>query len=389
MVRWMSFLIVGLVLVGDPRSTGAAMAVNNADELRRVLSEAEPGTVISLAPGEYGNGHSFDSLKGAPNAPIVIRAADPKRPPTFTGGSLAIHFRDCSHVTLQGISVRGARGNGLNFDDGGTPDTPSHHITLEDVSISEIGPRGNTDGLKVSGITDVTVRRCRIEGWGGSAIDMVGCKRVLITDCRFTGREGFSQDNAVQAKGGSSDVTVQASLFDRAGQRAINIGGSTGLEFFRPKFDGFEARRVTVAGNRFVGSMAPIAWVSADGGRVVRNTIQFPERWVARILQEQTAPGFQPCRGGVFEENLVVYDRRVVATVNVGPNTAPESFTFRRNAWFQTDGAARPQLPVAETEGVVQVDPRLDKAGAVGSKVTAADPRLKGIGADEWDPLRK
>jgi hypothetical protein len=381
--------VLAVLLAGAEAPAGGVVTVRSPEELRRGLAGVGPGTVIAVAPGEYGGGYSLRGASGRPGAPIVIRAAEPARPPLFTGGRSAWHLSGCSHVTLQGLAIRGATGNGINVDDGGNPATPARHIVLEDLAITEVGPRGNLDGVKLSGVDDFAVRRCRFEGWGGSAIDMVGCHRGVISRCRFTGREGFSQANAVQMKGGAADIAVEACVFDRAGERAINIGGSTGLPYFRPRPEGFEARRITVAGSRFLGSLCAVAWVSADGGRVHRNTIQLPDRWVARILQEQTAPGFQPCRGGVFEENLVVFDRRVVATVNVGPGTAPASFTFRRNAWFQTDGQARPSLPSPEQEAVLQVDPRLDRPGSVEARATSPDARLRGIGADGWTPPQR
>lgn len=369
-------------------SSAADRAVRNAAELRAALAGAKAGTTILIAPGEYGSGFDLRGVAGTAAAPIVIRGADPQRPPTFTGGRLAWAVSDCSYVTLKGLSVRGSTGNGLNVDDGGTADTPAHHITIEDVTVSDVGPRGNLDGLKMSGVDDFVVRRCRFEGWGGSAIDMVGCHRGVVEECRFTGKEGFSQDNAVQMKGGSSDILVQTSVFHRAGQRAINLGGSTGLQFFRPRVGDSEAARITIAGNRFFGSLAPVSFVSADGGRVVRNTILFPERWVVRVLQEQTDPRIKPCHSGVFEENLIVFDRRVAAFVNVGPNTAPQTFIFRKNAWFQTDGQARPLLPTPEQNGLYQVDPRLDRSDTPEARVTSPDPRLKGVGAEGYTPRR-
>jgi len=51
----------------------------------------------------------------------------------------------------------------------------------------------------------------------------------------IVGREGASNGSGVQAKGGTSEVVIQACTFLGAGQRAINVGGSTGLEFFRPR----------------------------------------------------------------------------------------------------------------------------------------------------------
>jgi hypothetical protein len=210
------------------------------------------------------------------------------------------------------------------------------------------------------------VRDCTIEGWGGQGVDMVGCHRGLIEDCRVRGKEGFSQSAGPQTKGGSSQIVIRRCRFENAALRAVNLGGSTGLAYFRPKGALHEAKDITVEGCTFVGSQAPIAYVGVDGAVVRYNTIYRPDKWVIRILQETTAPGFAPCRNGRFEHNLVVFRRADVQTfVNVGPNTQPESFTFANNLWYCEDrpAASRPQLPAVETGGVYGVDPRLTDPG--------------------------
>ncbi len=180
---------------------------------------------------------------------------------------------------------------------------------------------------------------------------MVGCHDGVIEDCRFIGRDGFSQSNGVQLKGGTARVLVHRCSFRDAGHRSVNLGGSTGLQFFRPRVDDYEAKDITVAGNRFMGSSAALAWVTGDGGHVHHNTIVRPETWVLRILQETSDPQFQPSHGGVFEHNVIVYDSRVQVFVNVGPRTAPETFAFRHNVWIDAEDCRQPSLPVAEQDG--------------------------------------
>ena len=139
-------------------------------------------------------------------------------------------------------------------------------------------------------------------------------------------------------------------VFQDVGQRAINIGGNTGLPYFRPAPAGYEATRIEVAGNQFFGGMAPIAWATAQGGRVHHNTILFPEKWVLRILQENNGEGFEPSSGGRFESNVVVYGDSVRVAVNVGGGTAPETFSFENNFWF-TPASQPPRLPTEEKGG--------------------------------------
>lgn len=336
--------------------------VNDDDALRTALSRAAPGTVIRIAPGRYQPGVFAAGLKGAPDRPIVIEGADPSRPPLFEGGKVAWQLSDCEHLTLRHIAVRGQQANGINIDDGGSLDTPTRHLVLEGIHVSDVGPQGNFDGIKLSGVDDFTVRDCTVEGWGGQAIDMVGCHRGVIEGCTFRGKEGFSQSAGPQTKGGSSQIAIRRCLFLDAGGRAVNLGGSTGPAYFRPRGALYEARDICVEACVFVGSQAPLAFVGVDGAVVRYNTIYRPKKWVLRILQETTEPGFAPCRNGRFEHNLIVFRRADVQIhVNIGPHTRPDTFMFGDNFWFCEDrpDASRPELPVAESGGVYGVDPRL------------------------------
>jgi parallel beta helix pectate lyase-like protein len=358
--------------------------VNNSSELRRALQNAQPGDTVSIAPGNYRGGIHLSNISGTRNKRIVIQGRDPKNPPLFTGGSQALHLANCNYITLRNIQVKGFPTNGINIDDGGSFATPAHHIIVEDVTILETGPTGNLDALKMSGVDQFIIRRCRFEGWGGSGIDMVGCHHGVIEDCTFVGRKGFSQSNAVQIKGGSTDILVQTSLFKNAGQRSINLGGSTGLQFFRPKVGNFEAKKITIAGNRFLGSMAPVAWVTADGGHVHHNTIILPEKWILRILQETKDPRFLPCHDGLFENNLIIFNANVRTFVNIGPNTNPQSFTFRRNAWLDLAGQRQPNLPTPDTDSIYQPKILWDRPDLEKATIKSQDKRLKTIGADAY-----
>ncbi|CAN5466344.1 hypothetical protein BH23VER1_BH23VER1_32420 [soil metagenome] len=386
-----TLVAVGMALLGCLGAPGSACAapgvqVDSDDALAKALRAAGPGTVLRLSPGTYRGGHRLEALAGTPANPMVIEAADPQDPPTFSGergGASALHLSGSSHVHLRNLRVTGFSANGINADDAGNPAAPATGLRFEGLVIENTGPTGNHDALKLSGLADFLVRDCTFAGWGGSAIDMVGCHRGLIVACTFEGREGFSQDNGVQAKGGSSAIAVRDSFFNDAGQRAINLGGSTGLPYFRPVDAAWEARDIEVAGNRFAGSLSPVAWVGVDGGHVHHNTIFLPAKWVGRILQENTGPRFGRCRNGVFEHNLIVFDRRVQTIINVGGGTAPETFVIRNNAWFCTDQPDRGPgaLPVPDSGGVTGVDPELTDTGTGTMTITSKNPRLEGIGA--------
>lgn len=367
---------------GQPR----VVEVGDDTSLRAALADAAPGDQIRIAPGEYRPGVYAHGLQGTQERPIVIEGADAQHPPSFRGGSQAWHLSDCCYVTLRNLVFSGQRINGLNVDDGGSFDTPSHHLTLENLRVSEIGPRGNFDAIKISGVDDFTVRGCTIRGWGGQAIDMVGCHRGLIERCSIQGQDGYTQHTGPQTKGGSSEIVIRRCVFRNAGMRSVNIGGSTGLDFFRPQGTTYEARDITVEGCVFIGSTAPVAYVGVDGATVRYNTILYPDKWVLRILQETTAPGFVPCRNGRFERNLIVYRRADVGViVNIGPNTAPPTFAFTENLWYCEDAPDRskPDLPVAETGGIYTVDPGMKEAEQ--QRFRPQNPAASGYGAWAWE----
>ncbi len=378
--------MTGILLLGIVMSATLVQAqaeptrVTSTNELRAALRAAQPGAAIALAPGDYA-GFSAANITGTAAAPIVVRAEDAKRPPRFTGG---IHLSDCAHLELADLEITKAPANGLNIDDGGTPATPTHHVVLRRITVRDCGGADNHDGIKLSGVTDFAVVECEIERWGrrGSGIDLVGCRRGRIEDCTLRDRADDLAANGVQMKGGTRDVVVRRCRFENAGERAIQLGGSTGRAYFRPAVEGFEAKDLVVEHCTIVGSTAAIAFVGCDGAVVRHNTIHLPRKWVFRILQETRDADFVPCRRGVFTDNLIVRDG-IDTVANIGPGTAPDTFTFARNYWFRVDAPQRsvPRLPTPEQKPAGGADPRFVDV-ARGDLRLKADSPARGHGAD-------
>lgn len=358
-----------LVAVACGSVLAAEINITNPAQFRQALGQAQPGDVLRLAPGTWPAQHHFSRLRGTAGQPIVIAAADPERPPIFDAAAGSLQFSGCAHLTLRDLVVTNFSGNGLNFDDAGFRDQPAHHLILENLKVHGTSPEGNRDAIKLSGVVDFQIRGCTLSGWGiggGSGVDMVGCHRGLIESNRLEHTDSAGS-TGIQAKGGTSHILIRGNRFQNAGARAVNIGGSTGLEFFRPPLKPGEAHaeasQICVEANSFIGSTAPIAFVGVDGAVVRSNLIHRPLRWAVRILQETAAPGFVPCRHGEFTDNVVVFEsnRWAEGGVNIGPGTAPETFRFARNSWYCLDqpDRSRPKLPVAEESGTYGIRPTL------------------------------
>ncbi|TLD68241.1 right-handed parallel beta-helix repeat-containing protein [Phragmitibacter flavus] len=349
------FIILLLLPLPLP-ATAAQITVHNPTELRTALTTLKPGTHLKIAPGEYPGGHHLKNLQN-----LTIEALDPQNPPLFKDGNTAWQFSRCENLTLRHLHISGQKLNGINLDDGGHLDKPVSGITLEHLKISNIGPQGNRDAIKCSGLTKLTIRHCHFNGWGGSAIDFVGCHDSLITHCHFEGKDGYSAHTGIQLKGGTSDITIEHNQFINGGQRPINAGGSTGLAYFRPQGAKYEAKSLIIRHNTIQGSPCAIAFVGVDGAQFHHNTILFPTQWLFRILQETTEPNFAPCRNVIIKNNHFVYHRASLRSdINIGSGTQPETFQFDGNTWIAEDQpqASQPKLPTQEKNATYGIDPR-------------------------------
>lgn len=346
---------------GGDGSSGAPFATIEA-----AAAAATPGTFIQLGPGTHATDQYVDSLRGTADAPIWIGGSGSGAKPVLDGGGEALHLTRPAYVVVQHLEVRGSTSNGINIDDGAeyANDTAAHHVALLDVDIHDIGGTGNQDCLKVSGVNDLFVYDSRFArcggGSSGSGVDHVGCHRSVIARSVFVEMSG----NAMQAKGGSTDIDFRQNRVHDGGARVVNLGGSTGLEFFRPPLSmaapNAEARRVRVFNNLISGTTdAPFAFVGCVDCLVAHNAVVGDPNWLIRILQEtvtQSGYTFEPAQGGRVINNSFVWQSAALSThVNVGANTDAVSFTFSHNLWYAVDdpSASTPSLPVPEDGSVI------------------------------------
>ncbi|MEO5916416.1 MAG: right-handed parallel beta-helix repeat-containing protein [Luteolibacter sp.] len=326
------------------------LVVKSPSELGTALGKLKSGDTLKIGPGEYAGGNSISGI-----ANLTVEALDPKSPPLFKGGTNAWQFSRCQGLRLRYLHCQGQTGNGFNIDDGGKRDEPVRGVVLEDLRIEDVGPQGNFDAIKCSGLQELRIERCEISGWGGQAIDFVGCSDALIRECRITGKEGFSQHTGPQFKGGSSKIVIEKCIFKDAGERPIQVGGSTGIDYFRPPGAKYEAKDIIVRDNTIEGGTCACAFTGVDSAEFSGNTILRPTKWIFRILQETREEGFAPCRNVRIANNKITFRRAEVTTeLNIGEGTAPETFRFEGNRWFAEDQpqASKPKLPVEETGGL-------------------------------------
>ena len=333
--------------------------VMTADEFTAALDAAGEGDQIVLEPGTYSGELYRENLRQ-----VTIRSADPDNPAVIEGGDYGLHLADPVEVTLSDLVFQGQADNGINIDDAGSYETPARDIRLIRITVKDMVNSGNHDAIKMAGVEDFLIDGARFEIWGdgGCAIDFVGCHNGLVQNSLLIHTALEVGGSGIRPKGGSKDIVIRANRIELpvATGRAIQAGGSTDAEFFRfaEGDKDYEADGITIEGNVVVGGGAAFSWVNIDGGLVHHNLVQGPAPWVMRILNENPGTPIVVTRNGEFHDNEIAFETggKFNTAVNIGDDTAPETFKFARNHWRNladpTPDGSRPELPAEESDGV-------------------------------------
>ncbi len=364
-------IVSSIILLSQAFSTTLEVGAGKQySTIPQALNVVQPGDTVVVYAGTYSGGIFKENLKGTADKWIVLKTA-PGEEVIINGGSNAMQLSSFAFLLIDGFTIQGQTANGLNLDDGGSLITPSHHLILQNCTFLGLNATGNNDQLKMSGIDTFTVTKCKFYNGaaGGSSIDMVGCHVGNFVENYFEN----AGSNCIQNKGGTSNIFIQRNYMNRGGERALNIGGSTGLQFFRPPGALYEAKQIYVHSNVFVGSTGPISFVGAVDCEVVNNTIINPTRWAIRILQENNEPGFVQCSNNKFINNIVYFTPTGQPAINIGGNTLPETFQFSHNLWYNPQNAQwTPNTPVNEPSRKLADPLFLDSMGRIDGNSPAA-----------------
>ena len=353
--------------------------------LQQAAAIAQPGDAIVIHTGIYTQREDISNLNGEPDNPIIIYA-EVEGQVIFRGQSEAWHLSSCTNLFIYGFVFEDQTSNGVNIDDSGNYDNSTYNITIKNCIFRDMNASGNNDLLKLSGLNDFTVENCTfINGAdGGSGIDMVGCHQGTFAKNRFKNMGS----NCIQVKGGSQYITIKQNTFIDGGRRSLNLGGNTGLEYFRPGDAPFEAADIDVYSNIFIRSWAPIAYVGSTRVNVYNNTFFKPENWVFRILQETVDTArFIACGDNKFSNNIIYFGNNLDRIVNIGPNTRPESFIFANNLWynFENPDFDNYNLPATETNSIKGKDPLFEDISNLNFDLSENSPAI-GKGSSELAP---
>lgn len=340
------------------------------------LLSATAGDTILIYEGTY-TGNSFrENLKGTPNNWVTIMAA-PNQNVVFEGGSAAFYIVDAEYLRISGLQFRDQTGNSISIDDGGSYETPTHNIIIENCTWLSMNAPPGSNMIKMAGVDSFSIQNCVFLNGptNGIGIDLVGCHQGYITRNYFDKPGSY----AIQTKGGCNDIDIERNVFINAIDRTINLGGNTGAPYFRPINADYEAKRVNVYSNIFRGSKAPISFATATNCKVINNTILNPTTWAFRILQETSDPKFITCSNNTIQNNLIVMPTTGQPAFNIGPNTDAASFTISHNAWFNPNNVEWiPNTPTNEP-GKLLIDPEIKDSNGLPELMNLVNFSGKGV----------
>jgi len=346
------YLGCAIAAVAAP-ALAADYVATTTTQARNFLDTAVPGDTVLLAPGVYDN-LTIEDRPGVtlrsqdPANPAIIRPEGDSTPALYIGhplnvtvSDLIIEFTPTTAVS-HGVSV--SRQDMPTFGDG---------LTLQNLTIRLAAPTtggGNWDGIHISDTHNFLIQNCTVENWGseGSGIDLVGAYDGIIRNNVLTGAFN-NTGTGIQMKGGARNIIVRANRLDNAGNRAINFGGLTDLEFFAPGVN-YEASNLIAEGNVITHGFAPVAFDASIGCTFRFNLSYDTDRWMGRILPEDPPAAGFPTQvvGGKFIGNRFVWARDFVDTdthsdeyINTSDPADYDLFSFVGNQWYKRTDPAR------------------------------------------------
>ena len=236
-----------------------------------IALRAKPGDEIILMPGIHRPA-TIENLTGTKRRPIIIRGLDANNPSTIDAKTYGIRLVRPRHIILSDLIIEGAMINGILIDNSAPPGNarnpdpendqaePFGNITIRNVHVVRTGVIGQRHAIFLIGMANIHIEACRISGWAGSGIEIVGCTDITIEESKFTGLKDFAQLSGIRIRAGSTNVEVSTSRFENCGLSGVCVGGASNLNEFFPKPDPnaqkgsiYEARQVKIDRNSFLG----------------------------------------------------------------------------------------------------------------------------------------
>jgi len=384
-------LCVLLITLGAGSAEATQHLVSPGESWQRIAARLDAGDEVLLRPGRHV-GAMLEDCHGEPSRPIVIRSLDPQRPAVIDAENYGLRLRGCSHVHIKDLAIENAKVAGIAIESasaGGDEDTtpPSLGFELTNVAVRDTGPSGARHGIALRDIQDVQLRDVTVTGWGGSAIEAVGVRGLVVQRSTLRGKDGFTQQAGIRLRAGTERVEIAESLLDECGAEAIVVGGASKAAEFPAHLpplgeDGRdEASSVLVQQTVIVGPQCALSVIHGSSVRLESCTIVRPRRYVVSIRDEPSPVKRRATRDVVLGSCIVTWIPGDLSLPAHIPDPADQqALNLEENLWWcsgwDEESVRLLPWPGAEpAEQLTDLDPDLDSA------FTPRAIRAEGFGA--------
>lgn len=306
--------------------------------LARAHQAAAAGDTIIFRAGTYAgdfyvtkNNLTFESYTGE-WAKISV-------PNNVSGVDNALYIGTAANCTVRRLELEGGYFYAIKIDTG--------PCLVEDCIIHGSG----RDCVKIPGVDNVTIRRCKIYNSGlrdpsnAEGIDNVNGDYMLVQDC-------YIHDiatNGVYPKGGSIGSIIERCLIRNCGSKGISMAQSSGLQFYDTAANPeYYSCRDCIARNNIIEDCegSGIDLESALRAKVYNNTminVAKSSNGGIRIASANKggAAGVVKCKDCEIRNNIIVLGSASVRPMLFMGNASHEgTLTMSNNRYYKTGGTA-------------------------------------------------
>lgn len=326
------------VSAGSGAGTGSEISPFHS--IQAAVNAATPGTMIVVEPGTYTENVKIPQNKGGTtSAPVWLVARDglgSVQVNAADSGKPVIQALGVDNYVIKDLSLSGGY-DGIQFSQSGTDfSNLVNNVVIEHNSITNV----SHDGIKVGQAYNVYV--------GGNTISNVaqeeGIDFVAVTNAVIEDNEVShigSTAAAIFAKGGSTNIQILGNYVHDVAADGISAGGNTDASSFRPGYTGYEAKNVTVSGNRVenVGKQ-PVSVRGATGVLISGNYLQAESTHGDAVYVTTGNPKAQKIAysSDVTISGNVLSDAKTVTKVDAGNNNSVKQSDNSATSWAHDVG---------------------------------------------------
>ena len=341
--------------------------------LEEAAPRATPGTRIVLAPGNYPAGVTLSDLRGTATAPIWIEGPATGDRAALEGNNFGLHLESPQYLVIRNLDMKGnMTGAAFNIDDGVLTD----RVTADHVEIAHVRVERAAAAFRLTGVDNIRLLDIDIDA-GQRGVQLAGVHHGIVADIRMHA----ISEHGIKISAGSTDLDVRRNRIEAA-QRALWLGGGTGITEFRPPLGtegNYEAADIRFTNNVIVGGQPVIVCGQCTDSLIASNLIRGDDRTsiVFNLVDEHGVVGGFVASGKLRVLNNVIEAQKTPSTWFGATQEQSDTCTFSHNLWYDSSKPdVRPAVPSADPGAIFMMASGYDDDGRLcsGAAIHAGAP---------------